>query len=154
MKHVQDLMVENPPVVAPDLTVRALAEQLLETGRDGYCVVEDGKLVGVVTTMDLIFQEKKLRLPTFFTFLDSVVPIGIQKTRAEIQKMTGVTVAEVMSRSPLTVPFDAAIDEVASIMVDRHVSLLPVVREGVLVGEVTKPSLLRAMVERASVDHR
>lgn len=147
VKHVLDVMQENPPVVSPEMGIRELAELLLESGRDGYCVVEDGVLVGIVTSMDLIFQEKKLRLPTFFTFLDSVVPVGVRRTHDELRKISGATVADVMSREPVTVRFDAGLDQVASLMVERHLSLLPVVREGTLVGEITKPSVLRAVLE-------
>lgn len=149
MKHVLDVMNGDPPYVSPDLGVHELAKMLVESGRDGYCVVEGGALVGIVTSMDLIFQEKQLRLPTFFTFLDSVVPVGVQRTHAEIRKMTGTTVREVMSREPVTVRFDAGLDAVASLMVDRHLSLLPVVREDTLVGEITKLSVLRSMLEQA-----
>ena len=149
MKHVLDVMSENPPCVSPDLPVRELARMLVESGRDGYCVVEDNALVGVVTAMDLIFQEKQLRLPAFFSFLDSMVPLGIKQTHAEIRKMTGSTVRDVMSPSPVTVRFDAAIDHVASLMVEKHYTLLPVVREDTLVGEVTKLSVLNGLLHAA-----
>lgn len=147
MKHVLDVIQENPPVVSSDMSIRDLASALLESNRDGYCVVDDGVLVGVVTAMDLIFQEKKLRLPTFFTFLDSVVPVGVKRAHDELRKISGATVADVMSRTPITVAFDAGLDQVASMMVEQHLTLLPVVREGTLVGEVTKASVLRAVLE-------
>lgn len=147
MKHVLDVMVSDPPSVSPDMPVRELARKLLESGRDGYCVVEDRTLVGIVTAMDLIFQEKQIRLPSFFAFLDSLVPVGVERAHAEIRKITGVTVRDVMSRDPVTVRFDAGLEQVATLMVERHLTLLPVVREDTLVGEITKPSVLRAILE-------
>ena len=147
MKHVLDVIQENPPVVGPDMSIRDLAQALLSSGRDGYCVVEDGVLVGIVTAMDLIFQEKKLRLPSFFTFLDSVVPVGVKRAHDELAKISGATVADVMTPNPITVRFDAGLDQVASMMVEQHLSLLPVVREGTLVGEITKISVLKAVLD-------
>lgn len=147
MKHVLDVMQENPPVVSPDMGIRELAELLLESGRDGFCVVDNGVLVGIVTSMDLIFQEKRLNLPSLFTFLDSVIPVGVRRTHEELRKIAGATVADVMSKNPITVRFDAGLDQVASLMVERHLSVLPVVREGTLVGEITKPGVLRAVLD-------
>lgn len=150
MKHVLDVMVDNPPHVSPDLSVHDLAKLLVESGRDGYCVVEDQVLVGIVTAMDLIFQEKALRMPTYFSFLDSVVPMGLERTHAEIRKITGATVRDVMSRDPITVPFDAGLEQVASLMVEKHLTLLPVVREDTLVGEITKLSVLRSLLQASA----
>lgn len=150
MKHVLDVMSENPPCVSPDLPVHELARMLADSGRDGFCVVEDNALVGVVTAMDLIFQEKQLRLPAFFTFLDSVVPLGMKQTHAELRKMTGSTVRDVMTPNPVTVRFDAGLDHVATLMVERHYTLLPVVREDTLVGEITKLSVLRGLLQASS----
>ncbi len=149
MKHVLDVMVDNPPFVSPDLPVRELARMLVDSGRDGYCVVEDQVLVGIVTAMDLIFQEKELRLPSYFSFLDSIVPLGLERTHSEIRKMTGATVRDVMSKTPITVRFDASLDHVASLMVEKHLTLLPVVREDTLVGEITKLTVLRSLLEHA-----
>lgn len=153
MQHVLDLMVANPPSVSPNMPVHDLLALLVNGGRDGYCVVENGALLGVVTSMDVLFQEKKIRLPTFFTFMESVVEFGAKRTRAEIAKMTGVVVRDIMSASPVTVAYDAALDEVATLMVEKHISLLPVLKDGVLVGEITKASVLAALYTAFERDH-
>lgn len=145
VKHVSDLYDPNPPTVSPDMPVTELAALLLDTGRDGYCVVADGKLQGVVTLMDLLFQERTVRLPGLVTLLDAVLPVGLHKAEVELAKMTGNTVGSIMSRDVVTVAQDAPLERVASLMVDRHITVLPVVNDGHLLGDVTRQGILKAL---------
>lgn len=145
MKHVSDLYDPNPPTVTPDMPVAELAALFLDSGRDGFCVVDDGKLVGVVTLMDLLFQERQIRMPGLVTLLDAVLPVGLHKAEAELAKMTGNTVGAVMSRDLVTVGHDGPLDRITSLMVDKHITVLPVVHEGHLLGEVTRQGILRAL---------
>ena len=75
------------------------------------------------------------------------MPVGVKRAHDELAKISGATVADVMTPNPITVRFDAGLDQVASMMVEQHLSLLPVVREGTLVGEITKTSVLKAVLD-------
>lgn len=148
MRNAIDLLDPAPLVVGPDLSVADLAARLLEMGRDGACVLEDGVLVGVVTSMDLIYQEKRVHLPSIITIMDLVIPLGSAQAEAELTKMGGTTVREIMSAPPRTVGPQAEVDEIASLMVDLNISMVPVVEDGQLLGAITKPSVLRAAFGR------
>lgn len=144
MKTARDVMDPSPPTVSPEAKVAEIARMLLDEHLDGVCVVRDGHLEGVVTTMDLMYKEKRLHLPTFFYFLDAVVPLeNPLRTLREIEKIASDTVADLMTRQPRTVTPDTRLDEVASLMIERHVTIVPVVEGGRLVGIVTKPAMLR-----------
>lgn len=140
----REIMSSAPVTVAPDQTVSELARRLLAAGVEGACVVQDGLLIGVVTTMDLVFQEKNLHLPTVFTFMDAVIPLGWKRAEHELSKMEGLTVAKIMTAKPVTVGPDAALAAVATLMVERHISMLPVVQAGQLLGVIDKRAVLRA----------
>lgn len=142
MTLVHELMNHSPPSIEPDLGVRELARMLLESGRDGYAVVENGKLVGVVTAMDLIFQEKQVHVPSFFAFLDGLLPLGQHRLEEELQKVTGARVRDIMTTNPVTASQNDHVDAVATAMVERRLTVIPVVRDGELIGEITKPVLL------------
>jgi CBS domain-containing protein len=148
MRNALDLLDPAPLVVAPDLSIAELAARLLETGRDGACVMDGDELVGVVTSMDLIYQEKRVHLPSVITIMDLVIPLGSAQAEAELSKIGGTTVREIMSAPPRTVGPQAEVDEIASLMVDLHISLVPVIEDGRLLGAVTKPSVLRAAFGR------
>lgn len=144
--HARDIMIEALTVV-PDRSVRDLAQLLLERGLDGACVVANGQLVGVVTTMDLVFQEKQVHLPTILNFLDFAIPLEPpSRLRAELDKIAGTTVQQIMTREPVTVEAERLVSEVARMMVDKHLTIVPVVEDGQLLGMITKQALLRSVL--------
>jgi CBS domain-containing protein len=49
-----DMMSRDPDSVSPDTTVREAARLIHETGHNRLPVVEDGRLVGVVTRVDVL----------------------------------------------------------------------------------------------------
>lgn len=131
--------------VVPDRSVRDLVELLLRERSDGACVIEAGRLVGVVTTMDLVFQEKRVHLPSVLSFMDFAIPLEPpDRLRDELSKIAGTRVREIMSKHPSYVGPHTPMSEIASKMVDDHITILPVVAEGQVQGMITKPALLRA----------
>jgi CBS domain-containing protein len=52
--NAADMMTRRPDSVRPDTTVREAARMVHDTGHNRLPVVEDGKLVGVVTRIDLL----------------------------------------------------------------------------------------------------
>jgi CBS domain-containing protein len=140
-----DVMDAAPPTVTPDMTVTALAAFLVEQKIDGACVVEDGELQGVVTAMDLVFQSQPPHLPSFFHFLEALIPLeNTAKVEQDLRKIAGATVRDVMSTNVVTAAPDESVATIAEKMVARHLSIVPVVdAAGRLVGAVTKAGILR-----------
>jgi CBS domain-containing protein len=142
--QARDIMVEALTVV-PTRSVRDLAELLLRERSDGACVVEHDRLVGVVTTMDLVFQEKQVHIPSILTIMDFAIPLEPpDRLREELDKIAGIRIADIMSRHPIFVSPETPMSEVASLMVDKHLTIVPVVEGTQLVGMITKQALLRA----------
>jgi CBS domain-containing protein len=143
--QARDIMVEALTVV-PARSVRELAEVLLAQALDGACVVKNGKLVGVVTAMDLIFQEKKVHVPAVLSVMDFAIPLEPpSRLREELDKIAGTKVEQIMSKEPIVVGPDALVSEVATKMVEQHLTIVPVVEDDKLLGMVTKQALLRAV---------
>jgi CBS domain-containing protein len=145
VKNARDIMQVEVPTISDKASVRALARELVESNLEGICVVRhDGSFAGVVTAMDLIFQEKKPRMPAVFTFLEGVFTFGLYRTREELTKIAGTTVADIMTAEPETVSPGTPLDVIATLMVHQHITVVPVLDGGKLVGVITKPSVLRA----------
>ena len=51
---LEQIMVRNPKCIDPDLTIKEAAQQFLEAEYHALPVVDDNKLVGILTTTDLI----------------------------------------------------------------------------------------------------
>ena len=141
-----ELLDPTVPQVSPSTPLPELARALVGSHADGACVVDGGKLVGVVTSMDLIFQDKPVHLPTLLTIMDAVIPLeSTRRTEAELRKAAGATVGEVMSRTVHTVKPSTGLGEVARLMVEKHLTVIPVVSgEGELLGAISKATMLKA----------
>ncbi|VAX16972.1 hypothetical protein MNBD_NITROSPINAE03-801 [hydrothermal vent metagenome] len=151
MPIAKQIMTRNPYTVTPETTVRDLARKLTENNYSGAPVLdENGALIGVVTVSDLIFQRKKLHLPTVFTLFDSVITLGSQyEIDDQIKKMLGSTVSEIMTRDVITVDEDAQLEDIATIMSEQGRHFIPVVKDGQLAGVIDRSDIMKAIVKGA-----
>ena len=131
---VRELMTSGVVTVARNDTL-SLADDLMRTKNIRHLpVVEDGRLVGILTQRDL-----------FQAAISSALGFG-EKARKEFLK--SVVVKEVMTDEVLTVDPETDIKEAARTMLDRRVGCLPVVEKGPkdkLVGILTDRDLLRVI---------
>ena len=140
---VSDIAHEEWPTLGPDETVEAAIKLFAESGISGSPVVEDGRLVGIVTEGDLIFRDAELKSPGFLDILGGVIPLGSwDEYRNEAMKSAGVTVGQVMTRKVRTLSPSATLAEAATVMAENRVKVLPVAEGGVLRGVVTRMDIL------------
>ncbi|MCX5870409.1 MAG: CBS domain-containing protein [Deltaproteobacteria bacterium] len=148
MLTARDIMTREVITITDDSTVKELARLLAVHQISGVPVIDDtGKLVGVVTESDLIFQTKKVHIPTVITILDSVFYLeNPDKMGEEMKKMAGIKVKDILTGSPLTVNEDTPLDEIATIMAEKNVHTLPVVNKETLVGVIGKKDIIRTLI--------
>jgi CBS domain-containing protein len=148
MITARDIMTTDILTVAPDMSVVSAAKLLLEKKINGAPVVDaDGRLVGIICQSDLIAQQKKIPIPTLFAFLDSVIQLtSAKQIEKQVRKIAALTVAEAMTREPVTVHPDSRIETVAALMVDSNLHTLPVVEGSRLVGIIGKEDVLRTLL--------
>lgn len=143
-------MTRNPVTVSPETEILQAAKLLLERRINGVPVVDDtGKLVGIICQSDLIVQQKKMPIPSLFTFLDGIVSLtSMKQMEKEARKITAITVAHAMTANPVTIKPDTTIETMAELMVDKKFHTLPVVDNGKLVGIVGKEDILRTLMRQ------
>ncbi len=148
MLIVKEIMTKDIITVSPETEIVDAAKLLLEKRINGLPVVDgSGKLVGILCQSDLVAQQKKIPIPSLFTFLDGIIPLkSIKHIEKEIQKIAACTVVHAMTPNPVTVLPDASIETVAALMVDKNYHTIPVVDEGKLVGVVGKVDVLRTIM--------
>lgn len=147
MTTVSEIMTRDVITVSPDTPVAEAAKLLLEKSVNGLPVVdEDNALVGIICQSDLITQQKKLPLPTYFTLLDGLIPLtSLGSVERQINKMSATEVKDAMTVDPVSVSPDSDIQEVANLMVEKNFHTIPIVRDGKLVGIVGKEDILRML---------
>lgn len=57
---VEDIMSTNPTTVTGDMSITEVSEIIMETGFNGLPVVEDSKVVGIITQTDILKLIEKL----------------------------------------------------------------------------------------------
>ena len=141
--RVAEVSHEEWPTLGPDETVEGAIKLFAESGISGAPVVEDGRLVGIVTEGDLIFRDADVKAPGFLDILGGLIPLGSwDEYRKEALKSAGVTVDEVMTRELITITPDASLAEASTIMADKRVKILPVAEGDALHSVITRMDIL------------
>jgi len=148
MRKAKDIMTAPVVTVTPETSVRHLARLLLEHRINGVPVVDDtGALLGIVTQADLIDQSKRLHIPTVVALLDSVIFLESPKRfERDLRKMAGTTVGEIYTRDVVTADEETTVEQIATLMADRRVNTIPILREGTLVGVVGRGDIVRSLL--------
>src|SRR5262245_15024281 len=144
---VRDVMKTDVVTLTPDEPVAAAADKLAEHGYGAMPVVdENGRLVGLLRDSDLIISEARVHVPTFLSIPGVAVawPGSMKHVEAELEKIAGATVGEIMDDDPHTIGPDDTLEELATRMHERDVTHLPVVNaDGRVVGIVARGDIVR-----------
>lgn len=144
---VREIMITDVVTFHPDDRVEEAMRLMVDRNVDGAPVVdEQGNLVGMLSNSDLIVQESELHFPTVLSFLGATVEFGHKHFEEDLRKALGSKVSDVMSSKPVTITEDDTIERAATLMHEKDVSRLPVVRDGKLVGLVSRNDVLRAIL--------
>jgi len=151
MLKAKDIMATELITVSPETEIIQATRLLLENNINGVPVTNDtGTLVGILCQSDLVVQQKKFPVPSFFTLLDGLIPLtSMKQLRKEVQKIAAITVAQAMTPNPIFVSPDTGIEEIAALMVDNNFHTIPVVEQGRLVGVVGKEDILRTLIPKS-----
>jgi CBS domain-containing protein/mannitol/fructose-specific phosphotransferase system IIA component (Ntr-type) len=131
---VREMMTEHPYTTRADTPVRDAAREMVRWRVSALPVVEvDGRLVGMLSSRDLVRD-----------LLGGYLQGGADRpTPARPPRRT---VRDVMTRQVLCVSPDEPLAEVASLMTNKDVERVPVVRDGLLVGFLTRGDIVRKLI--------
>jgi CBS domain-containing protein len=143
--RARDVMTADPITIPPATPLPAVASLFAARGISGAPVVDaEGRLLGMVTEADLLRRiaahedGRKGWLATFLT------PAGRQAR--EFARLHGRTAEDVMSRALVTGEEDTPVEKIAKALEERGIRRVPVVRDGRLVGLVSRADLVRAVM--------
>ncbi|WP_405297386.1 CBS domain-containing protein [Methanobrevibacter sp.] len=126
---VKEIMTKDLKVVSPTERLVHARRIMIENHVGRLPVVEDEKLVGMLTSKDL--------MRAFIDFRKKV-PEKYQKSQIK-----EVLVEFIMSSNPTVTSKDATISEVANVMIETGYNGLPVIDDGQVVGIITQTDILR-----------
>ena len=106
-------------VANPDVTVKEAAKIMTQYRIGSLIVMEDKKIVGIITELDILWK---------------VVAGGLDPETTQIK--------DVMTKNVITVQANQTVEEAAELMVEKKVKKLPVLDDHKLVGIVTATDLI------------
>ena len=148
MLQAKDIMTTDVITAKSATTVEELARILIEHKISGAPVVDDGnKLIGIVTEHDLIKKNKRFHIPTMIRLFDAYFLLDSDKVEDDIKKMVAITVDEICNKKVVSVTEDSTLEDIATIMSEQNIHLLPVLKDDVVVGIVGKADVVRSMTK-------
>lgn len=144
MLTTADVMTRDVITVTPTTTVQEIARLLYERHISGVPVVDDeGLVVGIVSEGDLIRHQGAIGDSPRSWWLRF---FGDRTASAEdFVKTHGRTARDVMTRNPKTVDEGETLAKVAHLLERHRIKRLPVVKDGRLIGIVTRANILRGL---------
>lgn len=148
---VQDIMTTDVITISPKATIREVAQLMRQHAVSGLPVVDStGKVVGIVTEIDLITRHAPPRQPQYIPLLWGLIPMRLDDYstyKEQIRHILAVYVEQLMTRDPATVRPGDTLEHAAELMIKPGHRSLPVVEKGKLVGIVTRTDLVQVIEE-------
>jgi len=139
-----DVMVRDVVTVHPDTDVAEAIKLMSEHDVSALPVVDaPGNLVGVLSEADLIHRAELGTEKQRPWWLEAVT--GASTLATEFAKSHGRKVGEVMTDGVISVAEETPLSEIAAIFERKRIKRVPVVKDGKLVGIVSRSNLIQAL---------
>jgi len=145
--NVAELMNRNAVSVLPSTLVADAARIMLAHRISGLPVLDEhGHLVGIVTEGDLIRRAEIGTDGAQAGWLKSLLmpsAVAADYVHTHARHVSGA-----MTHNPVFVTPETTLDEVAGLMLRKHIKRLPVLAHGKLVGVISRTDLLRVLARK------
>jgi CBS domain-containing protein len=145
----KDVMTRNVISIAPDASVFEALRLMLQHNVSGLPVVDRaGSVVGIVTEGDFLRRAEtgtERRRPRWLEFI-----VGPGRLARDYVRSHARRVVEVMTHDVETVTEDAPLGDIVALMEGHRIKRVPVVRDGQVVGIVSRANLVRALASVAA----
>lgn len=130
---VGERMSRPPITIPPEMSIHEALSLFKRERIRRAPIIKGGKMVGIVSEKDLINASPS-----------PATTLSVWEMNYLLSKLT---VAEVMTKSVITITEDTPIEEAARVMADNKIGGLPVVKGSRVVGIITETNLFRLFLE-------
>ena len=141
--QAKDIMTRDVATVAPNASIQEAAKLMTDKRVSGLPVTADVRVIGILTASDLLHrvetgaERRSSWFSSFFARPDEMA--------RQYAKDHGRKVHEVMSRHIISVLEEASLNEVADVLDRNGFKRVPVTRDGMLVGIISRGDLVRIL---------
>ncbi len=146
--QIKDVMRVPPVRIHQDADIHHAAEVVALSGVSDLMVVDhDDKFIGVLSEGDIL----RTALPDTDEIVDEggTLDAAFRIFMEKGEQLAGMPITPLIIREPIVLDPENHIAQAATILVQKQIRLLPVVKEGVLVGTVSRADVCRAVVGTA-----
>jgi len=151
--RASDVMTSNVVSVLPETTIHDLARLLVRHRISAAPVVDEkGRVIGMISEGDLLRRQEigtEKRADRGSWWLEM---LGSDGGATDYIKSHALTVGEIMSREHVCVNEDTTLAEIAAVLESHHIKRVPVLRDGLLVGIVSRSNLVQALASALAVE--
>jgi CBS domain-containing protein len=142
--NARDVMVAPVITIKPNSSVKEVARIFLERRISAVPVIdEQGKLVGIVSEGDLLHRSEagtERQRPWWLHAFTGDATLATEYAKSHARR-----VADVMTRNVITAAPDTPLRDIATLLEKNSIKRVPIVKDGQLVGLVSRANLLQAV---------
>ncbi len=140
--NASDVMVRNVVTIGPDDDVAAAVRLLVDHDISALPVIDaDNHVLGVLSEGDLLHREEDGTLKRRPCWVEAITP----SLAMDYAKSHGCRVAEVMSSEVISASEETPLSEIANILEKHRIKRVPILKDGKLVGIVSRSNLIQAL---------
>jgi len=152
---VKDIMTRSLITLRPDDTLHKVLETFTTREISGAPVVENGKLVGLITELDIIrildIYTPKIHFTSMPHFFLVLAGLKSKRKTTELKKKIMVAaklkIYDCMTKEPVVLEENADIMEAARLIDTYKVNRIPIMGKGKVVGILTRNDLIKAVAK-------
>lgn len=143
MKKVKDVVNKNLITVSPSSSFEEVIN-IMKKGVGKVPVLENEKVVGIITRDDILVKEGKFPLPPVIAFWEVMITLpGNKEYQEKLNKFSSYKVEDIMSKVKMYSSLEDNLEDVVTEMLNKKISYTLVLENEKLVGIVTKSDLIK-----------
>lgn len=142
----KDIMITPVITLSQDASIEEIVKTLTENKISGVFVVDGEKPVGIVTDSDLLQKKSGSSLSSYpIRAMGDFCYSDYNEYKAKLQKRSAVKASEIMTTKLVVVTEATDVSEIASVMIEKNINRVPVVKDDKLVGVVTRGDIIKTL---------
>jgi len=143
-----DVMIRDVVTVTPDTEVSKAVSLLAQHDISALPVVDGDELVGIISEADLLHRTEIGTETHRPWWLEAITPAST--LAEEFAKSHGKKVSELMTENVITASEDDSLADLATLLERHRIKRVPIVKDGKLVGIVSRSNLIQALASHAA----